>query len=62
MIVPYCLQQQFGEAADLPSPLCGMLTSLVTDPLASGDIGSLAERVSVEFTSGKKNNDKVFFL
>ncbi|CAI5790686.1 Hypothetical predicted protein [Podarcis lilfordi] len=37
-------RQQFGEEADLPSPLCGMLTSLVTDPLASGDIGSLAER------------------
>ncbi|XP_060137224.1 protein KASH5 [Zootoca vivipara] len=39
-------QKQFGEEAGLPSPLCGMLTSLVTDPLASGDTGSLADRVS----------------
>ncbi|XP_061447250.1 protein KASH5 isoform X4 [Rhineura floridana] len=47
---PLCLEieesqkQEFDEEADLPSPLCGVLKSLVTDPVATMDIGSLVEQ------------------
>ncbi|XP_061447248.1 protein KASH5 isoform X2 [Rhineura floridana] len=46
---PLCLeieesQKEFDEEADLPSPLCGVLKSLVTDPVATMDIGSLVEQ------------------
>nr|XP_020648396.1 protein KASH5 isoform X2 [Pogona vitticeps] len=36
-------QKEFSEGADLPSPLCGMLPSLMTRPVTAEELRSLAE-------------------